>query len=469
MAPEDASPRSILIIGTGVFGLTTLLELLSRKRYKDTHITVISPSIPEHLTSTNSLSNLSGDALAPRIASNDINRIIRVDYADPAYASLMSVARSRWLQTPGLSQNYHESGLLLTAETDTPAADYLMKSLSNTTSLNHQVQQFRNRVEVAGAVDPSSLARVTGAFGYLNEQSGWANAGGSLEWLWQRISLESKSRNIKFVRSPVEELIFPPDRRKVLGATVAGGKTVSADLTILATGAWTPALLQLSGIASSRGQCLIYVDVSDEEAGRLKNVPAHFNLSKGCVFFPPTKKPDGGWQIKVAQHTFGYSNPQQARNATSLPAFPERLPAADHDTMVAFLNVCLPSVDISSREIRTRMCWYLDTASSDFLVCYHPQFGGSLFVASGGSGHAFKFLPVLGEHIVDVLDGADQQNREGFWTKKWQWPTEQKDATGGVVPEIWCRDGSRAGVPGVSLEHALAGDRRTAEMVRSRL
>lgn len=44
-----------------------------------------------------------------------------------------------------------------------------------------------------------------------------------------------------------------------------------------------------------------------------------------------------------------------------------------------------------------------DTASTDFTVDYHPAYGKSLFLATGGSDHAFKFLPVLGERICELI------------------------------------------------------------------
>ncbi len=45
----------------------------------------------------------------------------------------------------------------------------------------------------------------------------------------------------------------------------------------------------------------------------------------------------------------------------------------------------------------TRLCWYTDSLDNNFLVDYVPGYGDSLLVASGGSGHAFKFLPVIGK------------------------------------------------------------------------
>lgn len=469
MTPQDSTGSpSILLIGTGVFGLSTLKELLNRPQYAASKITIVSPSIPASLAPVRTSHNTSTEAVTPRIASNDINRIIRMDYADAAYASLMEDARTGWLQIPGLSRHYHESGLLLTAGNDTRGASYIKSSLENMKVRNRSIKEFRGENDVAEALHSSKLARATGTWGYINEQSGWADAGSSLGWLWDKVAVLSKSRDVHFVRSSVERLSLAKGQRRVSGAILDDGKLVSADLTILATGAWTPALLDITGIASARAQSLLYVDVSDEEAQGLKDNPVHFNLSRGCILFPPTKKPEGGWQVKLARHAFGYSNPQPSINGASLPAFPERLPAVDQEILVNFLKDCLPSADIDNRQLRARICWYLDTTTSDFLVCFHPEFD-SLFVATGGSGHAFKFLPVLGTKVVEVLDGKDSRECAGFWTKKWAWPAKRRDTGGNIVSEIWCHDGTRAGEPGLTLEQALAGGQGAVERVRSKM
>jgi sarcosine oxidase/L-pipecolate oxidase len=53
----------------------------------------------------------------------------------------------------------------------------------------------------------------------------------------------------------------------------------------------------------------------------------------------------------------------------------------------------------------TRLCWYTDSLDDSFVIDYVPGHNNTLFVASGGSGHGFKFLPVLGE--VSRSDGQD--------------------------------------------------------------
>lgn len=264
-------------------------------------------------------------------------------------------------------------------------------------------------------------------------------------------------------------------------------------MTILATGAWTPTLLDTRGVASARAQCSAYIPVSAAEAAALKDMPVHLNLASGCFVFPPTRtarRPgaatDGqGWEVKVARHAFGYAPPLvRARPVRAdadgevvhgvahvrAPVFRDALPPTDEEQLRAFVAQTLPQLaDVASsdRAVRAqrpwtgRLCYYLDTAAGDFIVARHPAFRSSLFVATGGSGHAFKFAPTLGGAVVDVLDGTDARRsgkERGRWTRKWSWPVRDPPLRRRDPGEVWCQDGSRAGVAGILLEDALKGD-----------
>jgi sarcosine oxidase/L-pipecolate oxidase len=74
--------------------------------------------------------------------------------------------------------------------------------------------------------------------------------------------------------------------------------------------------------------------------------------------------------------------------------------------------------------------------SGDFLVTYHPEIKG-LFLATGGSGHGFKFLPVLGDEVVNII------LRQGHPLEQvWGWRSYDRDS------EVWCEDASRTGSKG---------------------
>jgi len=51
------------------------------------------------------------------------------------------------------------------------------------------------------------------------------------------------------------------------------------------------------------------------------------------------------------------------------------------------------------------VCVYCDTRDGHFWIAPSPACEG-LVVATGGSGHGFKFAPLLGEWIADALDGT---------------------------------------------------------------
>ena len=75
------------------------------------------------------------------------------------------------------------------------------------------------------------------------------------------------------------------------------------------------------------------------------------------------------------------------------------------------------------------------TATGDWLIDYHPRYNKSLFLATGESGHAFKFLPVIGDKVVECLVGKYPEE----FRDKWRW----REA---VAYEEWPGDdGSKGG------------------------
>ena len=50
------------------------------------------------------------------------------------------------------------------------------------------------------------------------------------------------------------------------------------------------------------------------------------------------------------------------------------------------------------------MCWYTYTSDSDWIIDSLDS-SNSVFVATGGSGHAYKFLPVIGRLVADRVEG----------------------------------------------------------------
>ncbi|KAK3945595.1 putative fructosyl amino acid protein [Diplogelasinospora grovesii] len=470
-------PSSILIIGSGVFGLGSAWSLARRDAFSQCSITVVDRS----------------DAVQPDVfpardaASVDTSRIIRADYADPAYAALAAEAQVQWRKQAkpedlGAQGRYHESGLVLVADAPLPTS---LQNLDNTnadrfkkkTGMEYVRDSWEN-VRSMASIDPNMAGRVrelpdvaaireaagtggsSGAWGYVNESSGWADAGASMAWLYDQVR---QTGRVTFISGTVTSLEHHDNT--VTGAKLSDGRVLSADLVILAAGSWTGALLDLSGQATATGQVLGYLDLTEEEQQRLSKMPVLLNFSTGLFVIPPSNR-----VLKFARHAYGYINPTTLGTAP-LPSSPKAsitplslkisqtytqvsdptlsIPAEGEQDLRRALREMVPLPGLEDRPFtKTRLCWYMDTPTADFLIDYQPHWQG-LFIATGGSGHAFKFLPVIGDKIVDCI----MRNCPAEFKEKWAW----KQAPEGASSEdlIVTEDGSRGGRPGLILAEQL--------------
>lgn len=69
-----------------------------------------------------------------------------------------------------------------------------------------------------------------------------------------------------------------------------------------------------------------------------------------------------------------------------------------------------------------RICWDAFTTSADFIISPHSAAQG-LYVATCGNFHGFKFFPVLGKYVLQMLEGS----LENELKEKWAWDRERPD------------------------------------------
>lgn len=98
----------------------------------------------------------------------------------------------------------------------------------------------------------------------------------------------------------------------------------------------------------------------------------------------------------------------------------KKIPTQAMRVLRRFVVEYLPELAEESIDIATtRICWYTDSFDNHFLIDYVPGKQG-LFVATGGSGHAFKYLPNIGNWIVDVIEGVGCSRPA---VEAWRWRT----------------------------------------------
>ncbi|KAI5800882.1 FAD dependent oxidoreductase [Pyronema domesticum] len=408
-------PDSIIIVGSGEFGLSTALALTTRPNFSHTKITLL-----------DRLPFPSADG-----SSIDSSRIVRPDYSDPCYARLCHDAQQIWrgdipsdpLHGIGDEDRYTEQGLVLTAEEG--SGEYVEKSFS---TVGRVLKEVGARCELELLKDQAGIERVCkgrtqkangvhafGQRGYVNWTSGWANAEEAVRFVRKRV--EGTGR-VGFEEAVVVGLV--EERGKVVGVKLGDGGERQADLVVLATGAWTPGLVDLEGRTVATGQTLAYLKLTEEEYQEIRDMPVVFNLSNGMLGLPGESKKE---VLKIARHAAGYlhldsDGISKPRTAVTHPGLeiPEESRKEFHEAVKKFLP------RIPHREFeKTRLCWYNDTATGDFIVDYHPEKKG-LFLATGGSGHGFKFLPIIGRHIVDILEGVEGAE----YKTKWKWPQQRE-------------------------------------------
>ncbi|KAI2721632.1 hypothetical protein DTO027I6_1189 [Penicillium roqueforti] len=432
-----ALPSKILIVGGGVFGLSTALSL--SKRHPESQVTVVesSPTIPN-----------------PHGSSVDTSRIVRADYANTAYSKLAAAAIERWRSTDwGRDGRYTQNGLLLVyPENSASAREYAHKSYANVRQLGDNVTFLPTQADVLSVV-PAYGSTLDVAGGYVNWGSGWSDAAASVRYAKTVLDAEGK---VIFRTGDVERVLYDTTgaKPKATGVVLADGSTLEADLVVLATGAWTSKLVDLRGRAVATGQAIAYMRISDEEQRELEHLPTILNFATGIFIIPPRDN-----LLKIARHAFGYRNPVEvpvpgAGEGSMVVSLPENgvpVPLEGQDAFRVALRQLLPR--FAEREfVNTRVCWYTDTPTGDFIVSYHPDHEG-LFLATGGSGHAFKFFPVIGDKVVDALEGT----LDSELSKMWTWPevavSNDEDFDG---------DGSRSGDRRPILKDELAKTRKAS-------
>ncbi|KAJ5092976.1 hypothetical protein N7456_008837 [Penicillium angulare] len=419
----DTSER-IVIVGAGVFGLGAALEL---KQQGYTSVTVLDRSMPP----------------VPDGSSNDISRIIRFDYGDPVYARIAKEAFDLW-QTPEFSDAFYQAPCLWVCQDGTPerpvqprAREYSEKTKRVLTEMGqpwHAVESVAKTKRLFPKLN-GKLA-TSGFDGFYNNTAGWADAGKAIS----RLASRCAAAGVSFITGPsgqVEEFEKSQDGT-IKAVRTLNGNRVEGDKFIVATGAWTSSLIPTWNSMLAAGQVVGYLKLTPEEVAELKDMPIYFNFSTGFFCFPPHA---GTGYLKAAIHGFGYTQKSDKAKVSSpgASAVASRANFVPEDGMNRLLDGMkdlFPHLAPRGFE-RTGLCWYNDTPTGDFVFDFHPEHK-NLFIATGGSGHAFKFLPVIGKYIISSLQRSLSQDL----LKKWSFPTGFRDS---FQPDVFGGDGSRGG------------------------
>ncbi|GAA5981566.1 hypothetical protein JCM11641_004099 [Rhodosporidiobolus odoratus] len=394
-------PQQVLIVGAGEFGASAALAL-AEGAYKGRAelITVVERG--------------QNGELEVDAASSDYNKV-RADYADPIYQALALDAMSEW-RTPRWKQHYHECGVVVCSSSLDPQVGYVRNSHRlNEESETAKVSKLEKGRGVQGLYKAGlHVGEFEGSEAYLNHVGGWA---ASRDAVLHTISL-ARSLGVTFTQGDAISLIqstpssssvsSSSPQPSIRGVRLADGRTVEADMTILACGSWTPELLpELAEACMPCGQTVATILLNEEERERYQNMPVSLFMDTGFYCFPPTKN----GVLKM-----GTNSRPRLGISFRLPPLP-----TSYDKERWLREAADPAVRIRGTPARNEAgaprIGYSDRESGDFLFDFHPSYANnSLFVAAGGSGHAFKFLPLVPSWISSALSGTLPSNLARLWS-----------------------------------------------------
>ncbi|WQF82118.1 Putative FAD dependent oxidoreductase, FAD/NAD(P)-binding domain superfamily, MTOX family [Colletotrichum destructivum] len=401
----------IIIVGAGAFGLSTAYHL-SLAGY--TNISVFD----KH------------EQIPPRdSAANDINKIFRAEYEDSFYTNLTIKAAAAW-QTPLFAPSFHRTGFLhcVSARAPERAAETLQrfqKASEDHPLLAKHVVPINGGKDINHNVWQYGEGPCSGWKGYLNRFDGYVHSGNALIALYNA----TRVRGVKFFlgqHGAVEEVVYQTssEGRKATGIKTQAGHHVPSKLVIVAVGAAAARLVpECSRQVVAKSWSVAHVELTDEETSALRGIPVTYARDLGFYFEPDPKTN----LLKLCPMGGGYINTDPKTGVSLPPAYEESqfMPLHDQQKVRQLLAETLPALK-DRPLVKQTICWFADTADSEFVIDYVPESNGSVVLMSGDSGHAAKLIPLVGDWVKSLLEAPDNKQP----VERWRWKEPKANGDG---------------------------------------
>ena len=383
---------SLIVVGAGINGVTAAIELKKRGH----KVILLDPGPLPH----------------PLAASTDISKAVRTAYgADKEYAALAERSIPLWREWNRKfgAELYHEVGFLFLRQQQMQPGDFEFESLK-------VLEQYSRKVE---RIDSATLRERFPAWnaerysdGIFERQAGYVESGRVVALLIE----QAKSLGVE-LREGSRFTGLDEGNGRVKGVLLDNGQRIGGDVVVMAVGAWTPYVLPFTQkFLRATGQPVFHLKPVQPKLFASDCFPVFgADISKtGYYGFPLNRE----GVVKIANH---------GRGREMSPESPERAvtPQEEKD-LRDFLSWTFPSLT-DAPIVYKRICLYCDTADGHFWIAPDPERQG-LVVATGDSGHGFKFAPVLGEIVADVVEGKFNPLLEKFRWRPEVLPGEAKEA-----------------------------------------
>jgi glycine/D-amino acid oxidase-like deaminating enzyme len=350
---HDGDHSSVLIVGAGVFGAATALELVRR----GWRVTLIERFTPGHAGAS----------------SGGESRMVRFSHGQSAwYTALAWAARQGWKQLEDDSGRalFVETGMVWFART---ADGWEASSIDVCRDAGVPVERLTP--EQVGALFPSVRTDDL-AFGLWEPHAGVLRARAAVSAL-----VEQAVQRGAVLRDGTEAR---PDG----DAVVVGDEVLHADRVVWACGPWLPRLFagRVDVTVTQQDTCFF----AAPPAWRASRVPAWADFA-GAAY--------GAGDLDG----HGFKCSSDIQGPVFDPDRDDRLPQAATlsaaRTVLGYRFPTLADAPLSA----TRTCQYTTTIDTQFIIS--PLDSERVWLVGGGSGHGFKHGPALGSYVADLLEG----------------------------------------------------------------
>jgi len=359
---------TVIVVGGGINGVTSAIEL-KRRGHK---VILVDPGPLPH----------------PLAASTDISKAVRAAYGpDKDYTALAERCIELWRKWNAKFgiELYHETGVLFVCQHPMQPGDFEYESCRVLEKQGHRFERF----------DSFTFHQRFPAFaedrfqdGFFDPDAGYVESGRVVATLIEH----AKSLGVE-LREHTKFAALAESDRRVEGIVLEDRHSINGDAVIMATGAWTPHLLPFTKK---------FLRSTAHPVFHLRPKQPNFFLPERFPFFGADISTTGYYGFPLNQGVVKIANHGPGREMS--PDSPERVVTReDENDLRKFLRSTIPGL-AEAPIVYTRVCMYCDTNDGDFWIAPDPD-RPNLTIATGDCGHGFKFAPVLGELIADVVEG----------------------------------------------------------------
>jgi N-methyl-L-tryptophan oxidase len=213
----------------------------------------------------------------------------------------------------------------------------------------------------------------------------------------------SQARGSRVMEKTKVTAVLRNKKDGVYGVRDQSGKVYEGQTYLFAAGAWTQDVLSAYGLPmKATRQELLYLRPPNNQ-GRYR--PAH------CPVFSAHAKGFYGFPVHI--HGFMKLGDHRKGKPGKPGTGPQEVGPAFEKNARAFLKKFIPDLAGFS-ETEGKVCYYDNTPDDDFILDRLPD-SPNAYLAAGFSGHGFKFGPLIGKVMSDLMsEGKTDVNLQRF-------------------------------------------------------